>query len=108
MKELIDKLYDETYSPKLTPEILLSNLNLPNYTNITFEKKEGCVIATTHCILENGNEATYRYYFQADLLTILESSIEGKTEIIYNREIEKQKLVTRIKGIEKHIKKNYA
>ena len=39
MKDLIERLYDETYSPKITPQTLLTNLNLSNYSAINYKKK---------------------------------------------------------------------
>lgn len=98
MIELIEKLYQETYSPKLTPQTLLNNLNLPNYTKITFEKINGVVIAHTFCYLQDGLEAEYRYHFKDDLLYKLESIIQENRKTIYNREFEKQKLISQIKG----------
>ncbi len=98
--KLIHKLYEETYSPKLTPQTLLMNLNLDNYTGINFQKVDGYVIASTFCYLQNGLQAEYRYYFIEDSLYKLESVIDNSTETIYNREIEKQKLVNKIKGEE--------
>ncbi|KXY70693.1 hypothetical protein MKY89_27885 [Bacillus sp. FSL W7-1294] len=98
MKNLIEKLYDETYSPKITPQALLNNLNLPNYSAINYKKEVGFLVAYVSCCLENASQAEYRYYFKDDLLYRLESEIEGVTEVIYDREIEKQKLVAQLKG----------
>ncbi|TKH08500.1 hypothetical protein FC678_20080 [Peribacillus simplex] len=98
MIDLIEKLYEETYSPKLTPQTLLNNLNLPNYTKINFEKVNGVLIAHTFCYLQDGLEAEYRYYFKDDLLYKLESIISEERKIIYNRELEKQKLLSLVNG----------
>ncbi|MFO1442688.1 hypothetical protein KDN24_05605 [Bacillus sp. Bva_UNVM-123] len=110
MLELLERLYDETYSPKLTPQTLLTNLNLSNYIEINFKKAGGYLIANTHCILQNGLNAEYKYYFKDDLLYMLESFIEEKTEIIYDREKEKQKLISHIKDLENNhfVKEVYA
>ncbi len=97
MKDLIERLYDETYSPKITPQTLLTNLNLSNYSAINYKKETYFLVAYVSCYLENGSIAEYKYYFKEDLLYKLESEIEGVTEVIYDREIEKQKLIAQLK-----------
>lgn len=98
MKNLIEKLYDETYSPKITPHTLLTNLNIPNYFAINYKKEMPFLVAYVSCYLEDASIAEYRYYFMDDLLYKLESETEGVIEVIYDREIEKQKLIAQIKG----------
>ncbi|MFJ8071586.1 hypothetical protein ACIQZD_21975 [Peribacillus sp. NPDC096447] len=104
MIELIEKLFEETYSLKLTPQTLLTNLNLPNYTRVNFEKVNEVIIAHTFCYLQDGLEAEYRYYFKDDLLYKLESIIQEERKTIYDREVEKQKLMSQIIGHK--VKKN--
>lgn len=97
MEKLIEKLYEETYSHKITPHTLLNNLSLSNYTSINFVKKNEMLIAHVSCFLQNATEAEYRYFFKENSLYKLESEIEGAIETLYDREIEKQKLVNQIK-----------
>lgn len=97
MEKLIEKLYEETYSHKITPHTLLNNLSLSNYTSINFVKQNEILIAYVSCFLQNANEAEYRYFFKEDSLYKLESEIDGVSETLYDREIEKQKLVDQIK-----------
>lgn len=98
MEDLINKIYEETYSPKLTPQNLLANLKLPNFNEINYKKEKDYLVAYVSCYLEDTSLAEYRYYFKEDLLYKLESEIEGVTEVIYDREIEKQNLVTQFKS----------
>lgn len=97
MDKLIEKLYEETYSHKITPHTLLNNLSLSNYTSINYVKQNETLIAYVSCILQNATKAEYRYTFKGNSLYILESEIEGITEILYDREVEKLKLIDQIK-----------
>lgn len=101
MNKLIEKLYDETYSPKITPQTLLNNLKLTNYTAINYKKNNEFLVAYVNCYLQNAVKAEYRYYFKDDLLYKLESNIEDVLDVIYDRENEKEKLVNQLKGYSK-------
>lgn len=100
MKNLIEKLYEEEYSPKLTPENLLSNLKLDNYNKINFEKINNFIFAHVFCYLENNMEAEYIYQFKDSLLIKLESNINGNIKTIYCREQEKRKIINQIHQFE--------
>ncbi|EJR28513.1 MULTISPECIES: hypothetical protein [Bacillus cereus group] len=104
MIKIVKKLYEETYSPKLTPELLVSNLTLDNYTKINFEKVHGILEAHVFCFLEDHTEAEYIYKFKDNLLIKLESNIDNIKETIYCREKEKQKILDQINYF-KEIKK---
>ncbi|WP_209121714.1 hypothetical protein [Alkalihalobacillus sp. BA299] len=86
MNEMIERLYDELYSPKVNPEELINNATLPNYTSVNFESNQTGLIVTTKCILENGEEAEYKYQFDKEkrLLTLI-GFVNGETDVIYDR-----------------------
>src|SRR5690625_2258 len=86
MKEMIERLYDELYSPKVNPEELINNAYLPNYISINFESNQIGLMVTTECIVDNNLEAEYKYQFDNEkrLLTLV-SYINGKNDVIYDR-----------------------
>lgn len=86
MNELIERLYDELYSPKVNPEDLINNATLPNYKSVNFESNHTGLIVTTKCILENEEEAEYKYQFDKEkrLLTLV-GNVNGEIDIIYDR-----------------------
>src|SRR5690625_6690095 len=73
MKEMIERLYDELYSPKVNPEELINNAYLPNYISINFESNQIGLMVTTECIVDNNLEAEYKYQFDNEkrLLTLV-------------------------------------
>lgn len=103
--DLINKLFEETYSIKLTPESLVANLQLPNYTGINYVKDNEILIVVTECILEDGIKANYRYSFKENLLIMLESVINDETTVLYDREIEKRKIMKLMRQNQFHQKK---
>lgn len=101
MNELIDRLYDELYSPMVNPEELINNATLPNYMSVNFESNETGLIVTTKCILSNNDMAEYKYQFDKGkrLLTLI-GNINGKIDIIYDR---KKKIALKYKEINKQM-----
>lgn len=89
MNQLIEQLYDELYSPKVSPEELINNAALPNYKYVNFESNQTGLIVTTKCSLENDEDAEYKYQFDNEkrLLTLI-GNIDGEIDVIYNRSIE--------------------
>ena len=83
---MIERLYDELYSPKVNPEELINNATLPNYTSVNFESNPTGLFVTTKCTLANGEEAEYKYQFDKEkrLLTLI-GLINGETDVIYDR-----------------------
>lgn len=101
MKELIERLYDELYSPKVNPEELINNAALPNYTSVNFESNEIGLIVTTKCILSNNEMAEYKYQFDKEkrLLTLI-GNVNGEIDFIYDR---KKEIALKYKEINKHM-----
>ncbi|MCG7337152.1 hypothetical protein MHZ95_17985 [Sporosarcina sp. ACRSM] len=104
MNELIERLYDELYSPKVNPEELINNATLPNYTSVNFESNEMGLIVTTKCILSIDEEAEYKYQFDKEkrLLTLV-SNISGEIDVIYDRNKE---IALKYKEIKKQMQIN--
>ena len=101
MNKLIERLYDELYSPKVNPEDLINNAMLPNYTSVNFEANQTGLLVITKCILENDKEAEYKYQFDKDKrLLILLSNINEETEVIYNRD---QEVALKYKELKRHL-----
>ncbi|GLY12675.1 hypothetical protein [Pseudobacillus badius] len=87
MKDIIERLYDEIYGPKLTPYELLKNVKLPNYISVDFKNENNFIIGTSKCHLPDGEIATFIYTFDNnDNLLSLISEVDSKTEELYNRE----------------------
>lgn len=82
MNELIERLYDELYSPKVNPVELINNSALPNYTSVIFESNETGLIVTTKCILSNNEVAEYKYQFDKEkqLLTLI-GNVNGEIDL---------------------------
>ncbi|GAB1804607.1 MULTISPECIES: hypothetical protein [Priestia] len=93
MSEKIKRLYDEMHAPKLTPYELIENLRLPNYSSVDFSKdSENNIIAYTKCVLEDGNNAMFKYIFDVEnKLVSLTSIVHGVEEEVYNRKKEVEK-----------------
>ena len=102
MNELMERLYDELYSPKVNPEELINNAALPNYTSVNFESNETGLIVTAKCILSNNEMAEYKYQFDKDkrLLTLV-GNIDGEIDVIYDR---KKEIALKYKEINKQMK----
>ncbi|GIN59419.1 hypothetical protein J8TS2_37380 [Lederbergia ruris] len=101
MNELIERLYDELYSPKVNPEELINNAALPNYISVNFESNQTGLIVTTKCILDNNLEAEYKYQFDKDkrLLTLI-GNVNGENDVIYDRN---EEIALKYKEIKKHL-----
>ncbi len=86
MKEMIEQLYDELYSPKVNPEELINNATLPNYISVNIVSNQIGLMVTTECIVDNNIKADYKYQFDKEkrLLTLV-GDIDGKIDVIYDR-----------------------
>lgn len=60
---LVDKIYELTYLPMLTPYNLLDNMKLDNYTEINFKKNNLGVVSEITCIIDNRPKV---FYYQFD------------------------------------------
>ncbi|ELK47220.1 hypothetical protein [Halobacillus sp. BAB-2008] len=86
MNELLEQLYDEMYSPKITPEELVKNIQLENYFGLNITKSNGEIIAETKCYLPDERIAIYTYTFdEKKNLNSLTSLVDEYTETLYDR-----------------------
>ncbi|MBT2218483.1 hypothetical protein KK120_22060 [Virgibacillus dakarensis] len=86
MKEILEQLYDELYSPKVNPEELINNATLPNYISVNIVSNQIGLMVTTECIVDKDIEAKYKYQFDKEkrLLTLV-GDIDGEIDVIYDR-----------------------
>jgi len=86
MKEMIERLYDELYKPKVNPEELINNATLSNYISVNYVSNQIGLMVTTECIVDNDLEAEYKYQFDKErrLLTLV-GDIDGEIDVIYDR-----------------------
>ncbi|GGP10978.1 hypothetical protein [Oceanobacillus neutriphilus] len=98
MNKMIERLYDEVYSPKVSPEELINNVILPNYTSVNFESNNVGLLVTTTCMIDNDLTAEYKYQFDKEkkLLTLI-GDVNGKTDFIYDRDKEIKRKYKEIK-----------
>ncbi|MCP1398621.1 MULTISPECIES: hypothetical protein [Bacillus cereus group] len=101
MKSLMEKLYEELYSPKITPYELVSNAKLSNYNYVNMTKSEdGGLYVESSCILDDGESAIFMYYFDVnDHLITLKSVIGNLEETIYHRPDEILKVKVQLQNI---------
>lgn len=97
MNSLIEKIYDEMYSEKLTLFNLVSNIKEENYISVNFSKEESMIVCETSCILKSEELGTYRYYFLDDKLIRLVETINSNETELYNREKQLKELIDEYK-----------
>ena len=82
------EIYSLTNTQLITPENLLSNIELPNFRSIKYSKIDEELIVEISCELENAKEAQFIYSFDSRrfLQTVL-SKVEGDgCSILFERE----------------------
>lgn len=100
MEELIKKLYEEIYGPKVRPQDLLQNLKLDNYYDVIFNKQDDFLLARVFCDLATGEKAEFEYIFVDDKLeSLTQVSPTIPQNILYHRETEINKLRNKIKNM---------
>lgn len=95
---IIEQLYDEIHSPKITPHDLLRNVKLDNYLSIDFKYQDNFLIATSTCLVDK-KIATFTYSFQNDKLISLKSIYDGEENEVYNRDEEIQRYYKKAKNL---------
>lgn len=95
---LINRLYEEIYAPKITPFELVENAKLDNYLYVNMFKEDGYLWVETCCYIDENSKATFKYKFDMnDCLITLTSFFKNETTVQYNREDEINKLINKIK-----------
>lgn len=93
MRELMEKLYEEMFEPKITPYELVNNAKLDNYEYVNMYKKGDFLFVESSCRLSTGEKAEFYYKFdQNDHLLSLTSIINNNINIEYDREKEIKEL----------------
>lgn len=102
MKKLIEDLYDDIYSPKITPEQLINNVTLPNYISVHVESNKIGMYVESKCKLSNGIIAEYTYQFDTSkrLLSLIEY-VENQENKLYCRH---QEIKTKYDEIKEKLK----
>ena len=59
----IEKLYNELYSEKVTPQNLAQNILLENYKKINFFKENDMIICEAYCETSTNKHIIYKYSF---------------------------------------------
>ncbi|MEK4149026.1 hypothetical protein NST02_18345 [Robertmurraya sp. FSL W8-0741] len=84
--DIIERLFEELYAPKLTPFELLENARLSNYISVNFHSEDNYLIGVTKCFLETGDQAEYIYTFNSEnMLISINENIRNEIREIYNR-----------------------
>lgn len=80
--EMVNKIYELSYLPLLTPYNLLDNLKLDNYTAVSYKKVTSGLLAEISCIINNcamtfyyefdiSNKLSKIYYYESDNIEYL-------------------------------------
>lgn len=92
MSPEMQRLYDLTYSPIVTPRNLISNARLENYEYIKLYKdvkqdKKGAIIVEMKCTRQDGVVAIYYYHFdEKDYLLSIDEEVEGIKKVVFDRQ----------------------
>lgn len=60
---LVDKIYELTYLPLLTPYNLIDTIKLENYTNLSIHKNDIGLVSEITCLID---DKTITFYYQFD------------------------------------------
>ena len=86
MNNLFEKLYEEMYSPKITPQQLIDNAKISHYSHVNFKFENDFLHVETKCKIDEELANFYYIFDKEDHLLTLTSVIGDKEKIIYNRE----------------------
>lgn len=83
----IDKIYELTYSPLLTPYNLLDNLSLDNYSSINYSKTNNNIISEITCLVDNEEFKFYYLFDENQFLKEIYYYENENKEYLFNREV---------------------
>ena len=89
---MFSRIYDLTYQSILTPHNLLDNLELDNYTNLNYSKKDGMTVCEIRCLVD---DEAWVFYYLFNKESHLQSAyyIENNEKVyLFNRKSELQDL----------------
>ena len=84
--EMVNKIYELSYLPLLTPYNLLDNLKLDNYTSVSYKKVSNGLLAEISCIID---ERPMSFYYEFDLSNYLSKVYyyeDDALEFLFDRE----------------------
>ena len=89
MENLKMELYKLLFSPIVTPNNLLDNIDLTNYEYVNYYKTNNCISCKLMCKLENGADAMFTYHFDREkrLDTIYRQLKDKEEELVFSRKI---------------------
>jgi antitoxin component of MazEF toxin-antitoxin module len=101
MNDKFEELYNELYSPKITPHELLENVKLENYLSVEFNTdSNNNIIATTKCQTSHEEITEFTYVFANDYsLQELTAKSKNSIDVIYNRQKEVAKLYRQLTSV---------
>ncbi|WP_284641220.1 hypothetical protein [Paenibacillus silviterrae] len=100
METLLNKLYDEIYSPKITPYELVSNAKLDHYQYVNMYKESEGLTVESSCLMGAGIYAKFVYKFDLnDKLLSLTSFYDGIEKVEYNRSIAIQEIKEQLQDL---------
>lgn len=84
---MVNKIYELSYLPLLTPYNLLDNLKLDNYKSVSYKKVSGGLLAEISCLID---DCIMTFYYEFDLSNYLSKVYyyENDTiEFLFDREV---------------------
>jgi hypothetical protein len=95
----IRELYNLIEGHVILPSELIANAKLPNYEFVKFSNGYTGLIVETRCALNDGAKVDFTYYFdKKDRLLKLISHNGPLSEVLFDRELEVQKMMLEIRG----------
>lgn len=82
----IDKIYELTYSPLLTPYNLLDNLSLDNYLSINYTKIDNDILSKITCLIDDRNIDFFYLFDEKQFLKEIYYYENNIKEYLFNRD----------------------
>lgn len=94
----INELYNLMFKDIVTPFNLLENAKLDNYQYVKYYTKKDYFIAEMKCCMGNNDDRIFYYYFDKNnrLEKIHQKFNGGKKELLFDRDLEIEKLKLKI------------
>lgn len=98
MNRKIKEIYDLLYSDIVTPYNLLDNLFLDEYESVNYFKEDSKVVCRLMHKKDGVEDVFYYYFDEENKLETIINEIDGRRDIMFNREKE---LSTAVNGYNK-------
>lgn len=87
MDTCMEKVYDLTYMPIISPYNLLENAKLPNYNYVRYYNSADGLIAEMECMVEGKGLTVFYYHFDKnDYLQKIFMESNGMKELVFDRQ----------------------